>query len=100
MKILSVPFLVPATSGQGKLPVQPIDKLPVQPIDNEPWAQGTGLSCEAGFSIFHFNKGLCIQYSVVEPMVHVKKRKINEAVHKDNCVEFFIAFDNEKGYYN
>jgi len=74
--------------------------LPKNVIDQALWAKGGDLPCEAGFSIFHFDKGLCIKYSVVESFLHVKKRKINGAVYKDNCVEFFIAFDDDRGYYN
>jgi hypothetical protein len=90
MKILTVPFLELRNSGQDMLPMQSIDQKPLS--TNQP--------CKAEFSIFHFNKGLCIKYAVVEPFLNVKKRRINEAVNKDNCVEFFMAFDNEEGYYN
>jgi hypothetical protein len=92
MKIISVPFIELNSPRQTM--------LPLNPIDNEPWSKKTNLSCEASFSMSHFNEGLRIQFSVIEPFLSVKKRKINEAVHKDNCVEIFIAFENEKGYYN
>ncbi|HAL83268.1 MAG TPA: hypothetical protein DCO83_14405 [Mucilaginibacter sp.] len=92
MKTLTVPFIRPEDLKQ--------DKLPDHPIDQKPWAKEGDLSCEAAFSISHFNHGLCIRYSVIEPFLRVKKRKINGAVQKDNCVEFFIALDEDKSYYN
>jgi len=92
MKLLAVPFIYPDDSRQGNLTEQAINK--------EPWAKNGHVSCNASFSISHFNNGLFLKYSVVEPFLNVKKRKVNEAVHHDNCVEFFMAFENEKGYYN
>ena len=92
MRILSVPYLAKERAMR--------DILPVHAIDNAPWSKKAGLSCEAGFSISHFNDGICLKYAVTEPFLKVKKRNINGAVHKDNCVEFFVAFDGDKGYYN
>lgn len=92
MKILNVPYLKKETGRQ--------DTSAAHAIDNEPWSKSATLSCEAGFSISHFNYGICLKYSVVEPFLNVKKRKINGAVHNDNCVEFFLAFEGDSGYYN
>ena len=76
------------------------EKLPLYAIDNEPWNPGKGLSCTAAFSISHFDDGINLEFSVTEPSLLVKTRKINDEVHKDNCVEFFIAFGPDAGYYN
>jgi len=92
MKILSVPYLKKETGRH--------DASTTHVIDNEPWHKGENLSCKAGFSISHFNDGICLKYSVVEPFLNVRKRKINGAVHNDNCVEFFLAFEDENSYYN
>lgn len=92
MKTLIVPTIYPDDLRQSSLPEHSINQTP--------WTKEGDLSCKAAFSISHFNYGMCIKYSVVEPFLHVKKRKINGAVHKDNCVEFFIAFDEDKSYYN
>jgi hypothetical protein len=92
MKQLAVPYL-------------PLDQcehvaLPAHPIDVEPWADGTFKSCSAEFTISHFNQGLRVHYAVTEPHLSAKKRRLNGKVHKDNCVEFFIAFENDPCYYN
>ena len=92
MKTLIVPYLKKETGKQ--------DTSPLHVIDKEPWSKKPNLSCEAGFSISHFNDGICLKYSVIEPFLNVKTRKINGAVHNDNCVEFFLAFEGSNGYYN
>jgi hypothetical protein len=92
MKLLTVPYL----------PLEKCEQaiLPVHAIDIEPWNNSGVRSCSAEFTICHFNQGLRIRYSVVEPHLNAKKRKLNEDVHNDNCVEFFLAFENDPGYYN
>jgi len=92
MKQLSIPFIPLKKSKRAK--------SPLQAIDIEPWGSDELTTCTAAFTISHFNEGLRIQYFVTEPFLRVKKRKINGGVHKDNCVEFFLAFENESDYYN
>jgi hypothetical protein len=64
------------------------------------WSETSLLNCVANFSIVHFNTGICIHYRVWEPFLKAKSRRPNGDVHKDNCVEFFINFNNEDCYYN
>lgn len=92
MKTLVVPFL--------SLNTPPDEIAGLQTIDIEPWSITLQPSCEAAFSISHFNHGICIRYSISEPFISAKKRKINDEVHQDNCVEFFIALGNDTDYYN
>jgi hypothetical protein len=92
MKSLTIPY--------QRLEECPIKKLPLHALDVELWNKGNGLTCKADFTISHFDQGLRIHYSVLEPFLNARKRKINDDVHKDNCVEFFLAFDNEPTYYN
>ena len=75
------------------------DRTPYQPIAMEPWKTSSS-GCSAGFRIAHSGDRLFIKYKVKEPFLNVKKRKVNELVNKDNCVEFFLAFENEACYYN
>lgn len=74
--------------------------LPQQAIRFQLWSKTSLLNCVANFSIAHFNAGICIHYTVCEPFLKTKSRKPNGDVHKDNCVEFFINFNNEDAYYN
>jgi hypothetical protein len=92
MKFLNIPF-VPQEHHAN-------EKLPLHVIDNEPWNPGKSLSCTAAFSISHFDEGIHLKFSITEPFLRVRTRKINGEVHKDNCVEFFIAFGTDTGYYN
>lgn len=92
MKFLNIPF-VPRENYAH-------EKLTLHAIDNEPWNSENTLSCSAAFAISHFDQGIHLRFSVTEPFLKAKKRKINGEVHKDNCVEFFIAFGQEANYYN
>ncbi len=75
-------------------------ELPVQYIKNEPWNIGNDSKVEASFTVFHNLEGITIHFFVSEATLRAQKRRINGDVYKDNCVEFFIAIENEKAYYN
>src|ERR1700756_3689007 len=55
---------------------------------------------KVSFTIAHANDCICIKYDVEEHEVLARYRKTNDPVHKDSCVEFFVAFGNDKSYYN
>jgi len=55
---------------------------------------------KVSFKIAHGNDCICIKYDVEEHEVLARFRKTNDPVYKDSCVEFFIAFGNDKAYYN
>jgi hypothetical protein len=90
--LLKVPFV---ESGQFTRPL-----MQRHSIHCQLWSNAPLLNCVADFSISHFNTGICIHYTVCEPFIKVKSRTPNGDVHKDNCVEFFINFNNEDCYYN
>jgi hypothetical protein len=92
MNFLNIPFVSQEAHTH--------EKLTLHTIDNEPWNTEKNLSCTAAFSISHFDEGIHVNFSVTEPFLRVRTRKLNGEVHKDNCVEFFIAFDQENSYYN
>ncbi|WP_183561523.1 carbohydrate-binding family 9-like protein [Mucilaginibacter sp. SP1R1] len=92
MKFLNIPFVLPEHHAN--------EKLPLHTIDHEPWNPAKNSSCNAAFSISHFNAGIHLKFSVTEPFLRVRTRRVNGEVHKDNCVEFFIAFGADGGYYN
>jgi len=52
------------------------------------------------FDIGHLNTGLLLNFEIDEPVVTAKKRPFNDNVHLDNCVEMFLRFENDEGYYN
>lgn len=92
MKFLNIPFVLQDKHAH--------EKTPLNVLDNEPWNTGDDLSCSASFAISHFDTGIHLRFVVTEPFLRVRTRKINGEVHKDNCVEFFIAFGNDGNYYN
>jgi hypothetical protein len=92
MTLLNIPFV-----PQNK---HAIEKTALNNITHEPWGTVNQLSCSAAFAISHFDTGIHIRFSVTEPFLRARKRKINGEVHKDNCVEFFIAFGGDGSYYN
>lgn len=70
-------------------------------IDIEPWpVSGYYILPEVSFSIAHSKDHVYIKYDVKENEVLARYKQINDPVYKDSCVEFFIAFDDDKNYYN
>ena len=55
---------------------------------------------KVSFKIAHGSDCICIKYDVEEHEVLARYRNTNDPVYKDSCVEFFIAFGNERSYYN
>lgn len=51
------------------------------------------------FRIGHTGKEIWLKYYVTEKYIIARETKINGAVHKDSCVEFFVSPDG-KNYYN
>ena len=92
MNFLNIPFVSQEANTH--------EKLTLHTIDHEPWSTEKNISCTAAFSISHFDEGIHLKFSATEPFLRVKTRRLNGEVHKDNCVEFFIAFDQDHSYYN
>jgi hypothetical protein len=90
--LLKVPFVSPDKVEDAG--------LPRHAICFQLWSAASFPDITANFSISHANGGIHIHYTVCEPFLKSKSRKPNDDVHKDNCVEFFIAFNNEDCYYN
>jgi hypothetical protein len=70
-----------------------------QPIGEAPWHIAGHLP-RASFSLSHNRLGIYLKYKVSEQHMLARYKNINDPVYKDSCVEFFIAFGDDKGYYN
>ena len=72
------------------------------PINMEPWPKYPEYydKPKASFKIAHGNDCVFLKYDVEEQEVLARYRKTNDPVYKDSCVEFFIAFGDDKAYYN
>src|ERR1700712_4564749 len=102
-KTLQIPFLreVHKNTSISEISVL-LDQQKRNPIDIEPWPDYPEYFDvpKVWFNIAHTGDHLFIKYDVTEHEVLARYKQINDPVYKDSCVEFFIAFDDDKGYYN
>lgn len=97
MKKLIVPFIDTSNASVIDGFAKSLETLEPQPIAYNPWPQYTH-AVNASFVMAHNGDTICLKYVIEEN--HVKANAIsNEEMHKDSCVEFFIAFDDDN-YYN
>ncbi len=68
-------------------------------IDNLLWSDN-GYKPDVRFRMAHTSDGILLKYKVKERSIKAEYRQINDPVYKDSCVEMFIAFDDDKNYYN
>jgi len=76
-----------------------MDGIERHKIIHQPW-QKYNTTSTAGFAIAHTGKSILIKFYVEEKQLNAVSRPPNDAVHKDNCVEFFLSVDNNATYYN
>jgi len=81
------------TSGHAKAP-----KKAEHPIANQNWVEASQVN--AAFSIRHDGSSIYLYYKVEEPQVRAVNTGFNSPVWEDSCVEFFLSFDGDDGYYN
>jgi hypothetical protein len=98
-KILHISLLPGANKDRlGEVSAQ-LDKLERNFIDIAPWPEYPDKP-QVFFTIAHNKENIFIKYDVTESEVLARYKEINDPVYKDSCVEFFIAFDDKKDYYN
>jgi hypothetical protein len=76
-----------------------LDTLQRHKIDQQPWKE-FDYQPNVNFSIAHTGSTLFLKYYVSESTVRAFYFRPNEPVYKDSCVEFFIALNGDKRYYN
>jgi hypothetical protein len=77
------------------------DQLPAKAehsISNQNWVEAPDVHVR--FSIRHDGSSIYLYYQVEEPQVRAVNTAINSPVWEDSCVEFFLAFGGDDGYYN
>lgn len=57
-------------------------------------------SGSADFSIIHGQDVLLLKFFITEESILARHNVTNDPVHKDSCVELFIAFGGEDSYYS
>ncbi|MBE9583101.1 hypothetical protein IM792_01435 [Mucilaginibacter sp. JRF] len=99
MKSINIPRIPDHLQGDIPDLSKWMDALPRIPIDNNPWPDYNA-DTDARFSIAYTEDQLLLKYYVQEDQFKASVREINDDVYKDNCVECFIAFNDEQAYYN
>ena len=67
-------------------------------IDHQNWVEAKEI--KASFAIGHDGSNIHLLFRVEEPQVRAVNTKFNSPVWEDSCVEFFLVFDGDDGYYN
>lgn len=99
MKQLSVPFIHLDESSSLNEISKKLDHIHKEFIANVPWEKFP-YKPQVAFSIAHGTHGIFLKFFVEEKHLRAICTEPNQAVYKDSCVEFFIAFDDEPEYYN
>jgi len=100
MKQFESGFLNEEIAAQGLDKVSAfMDRQRRQNIDYVFWGK-TGYKPEVSFSMLHDQNGIYLKYWVREKYIRSIYKRFNDPVYKDSCVECFIAFESDTGYYN
>jgi Carbohydrate-binding family 9 len=70
-----------------------------QPLLFTPWIKFP-YKPEVSFAIAHSDDYIFLKYFVAENTIRAVNTQVNSSVWEDSCVEFFIDFNDGKGYYN
>ena len=76
-----------------------LDGFDTHKISETPW-KDFPYSPEVSFAIAHSDDCIFLKYFVSENSIRAVNSQINSSVWEDSCVEFFIHFNDDKGYYN
>ena len=86
-------MIVERISGKSEAPIKA-----EHPISNQNWVEAPQVN--AAFSIKHDGSAIYLFYQVEEPQVRAVNTGFNSPVWEDSCVEFFLGFEGDEGYYN
>lgn len=76
-----------------------LDHLPKHAIANVPWS-AFPYKPKCSFAIARNSSCIFLKFFITEEAVLARFTQPNDLVYQDSCVEFFIAFNSEKEYYN
>jgi hypothetical protein len=100
MNRIHIPFI---NSAGRNTPLEQIDILmdtmPKHGVDKQPWPRFKS-NVKTAFSIVHCADAILLKYYVKEDVIRAVMHHTNDPVHKDTCVEFFIALEPGQAYYN
>lgn len=101
---MAKPFIIPFLPQiDAHTPIEilseKLDVISSNRIDYAPWKDGSSLP-DAAFSIAHHGDAIFLKYYITEQQIRATYYAFNDPVYEDSCVEFFISFNDEAGYYN
>jgi cellulose/xylan binding protein with CBM9 domain len=76
-----------------------MDSIEKHSLDYVPWP-AFSYKPEVVFSISYTSDCIMLKYYVKERCIRAVNGNTNDPVYQDSCVEFFIDFNDGKGYYN
>ena len=76
-----------------------LNGLQTQEIAYTPW-KDFPYKPDVRVAIAHSEDCIFLKYFVTENAIRAVNSQINSSVWEDSCVEFFIHFNDDKGYYN
>jgi hypothetical protein len=96
----NIPFLLIANgTSEIEQVTSALDQIEKHQIKIAPWPEFS-YQPDVAFTIAHNGDNVFLKYYVEEKSVAAIYRETNGPVYKDSCVEFFIDFSDERGYYN
>ncbi|WP_210466509.1 carbohydrate-binding family 9-like protein [Rufibacter roseolus] len=100
MKQLDVPLLFRLDRESPLEEVsEQLDQLEKHAINTAPWPDYP-YKPSVSFAVAHSNDCFFVKFYVEEDAIRAVFRKTNDPVYRDSCVELFIAFNDERAYYN
>ncbi len=98
MKKLNVPFIPVPGMPSAREATTLLGAVDAVRIDVNSWPHYTH-DVEASVTVAHNGEAIFLKYDVSEG--HVVAKAVNQGdIHKDSCVEFFVAIDGDDRYYN
>lgn len=96
-KDLHIPYIDLSFSAIEKISNK-LDNHKKNTIHHSPWESTIDIT--ADFAIAHSDEAILLKFFVTEEHVAAIYNQPNDAVYKDSCVEFFMAFPGDAAYYN
>ncbi|MES2808088.1 MAG: carbohydrate-binding family 9-like protein [Bacteroidota bacterium] len=99
MQQLSIPFLhLQSASTITDISLK-LDEIRQHPLTYLLWQQPK-ITPQTSVAVAYNESHIFLKFYVDEPHVKADHKEINTEVYRDSCVEFFVSFGDDAGYYN
>jgi hypothetical protein len=100
LKSIDIPFIDAVNCDSLPYDIATVlNTLPKNAIANAPWTNYPDKP-ECAFAIAHGNNCIFLKFFITEDHLLVRFTQPNDWVFQDSCVEIFVAFNDNVGYYN